>query len=76
MAVSTTDADILVHHHKPIFTLMHRAARADFGAGRIFAVVTGNRQVVSKHVLIPDAVVFLPVATRVFVNTTEADVRG
>src|SRR5690606_35348414 len=76
VAVATADADIFIHHHKPVVTLVHRPARADLGARRVFAVVAGNRQVVGKHVLVPDTVVFLPVTARVFVNTAEADVRG
>jgi hypothetical protein len=76
MAVAAADADIFIHHHKTVFTLVHRPARADFGAGRIFAVVTGNRQVIGKDVLMPDAVILLPVAAGVFVDAAEADVRG
>ena len=51
-------------------------ARADLGAGRIFAVVAGNRQVIGEDILMPDAVILLPVAARVFINTPEADLRG
>ena len=39
-------------------------------------MVTGNRQVIGKDVLMPDAVILLPVAARVFVDPAEADVRG
>ncbi|VAU68952.1 Uncharacterised protein [Klebsiella pneumoniae] len=76
VAVATADADILVHHHKTVVTLVHCPARADLGAGRIFAVVAGNRQVIGEDILMPDAVILLPVAARVFINTTEANVRG
>src|SRR5690606_34050306 len=44
--------------------------------GRIFAVVAGNRQIIRKDVLLPDAVVLLPVSPRVFINAPETDVRG
>src|SRR5690606_14984454 len=76
MAVAAADADILIHHHKPVVTLVHCPARAHFGAGRVFTMVTGNRQVIGKDVLMPDAVILLPVAARVFVDPAEADVRG
>ncbi|PJD86120.1 hypothetical protein B9Q30_09450, partial [Enterobacter hormaechei] len=56
--------------------LVHCPARADLGTGRIFAVVAGNRQVIGEDILMPDAVVLLPVAARVFIDTPEADVRG
>ncbi|EPI62840.1 hypothetical protein A672_04836, partial [Salmonella enterica subsp. enterica serovar Enteritidis str. 08-1080] len=56
--------------------LVHRAARADFGAGRVFAVVTGDGEIVGKDVLVPDAVILLPVATCILINATEADIRG
>jgi hypothetical protein len=75
MAVATADADIFIDHHKTIFTFVHRPARANFGAGRIFAVVTGNGEVIGKDVLMPDAVILLPVAAGVFVDAAEADVR-
>ncbi len=76
VAVATADADILVHHHKTVVALVHCPARADLGAGRIFAVVAGNRQVIGEDILMPDAVILLPVAARVFINTPEADLRG
>ena len=76
VAVATADADILVHHHKTVVALVHCPARADLGAGRIFAVVAGNRQVIGEDILMPDAVILLPVAARIFINTTEANVRG
>ena len=34
-------------------------------------MVTGNREIIGEHVLMPDTVIFLPVATRVFINTAE-----
>jgi hypothetical protein len=37
-------------------------------------VVTGNGEVIGEDVLLPDAVVLLPVAAGVFVNAAEADV--
>jgi hypothetical protein len=39
-------------------------------------VVTGDGQVIGEDVLLPDAVVLLPVAARVFVDAAKADVRG
>ncbi len=62
MAVAAANAYLFVDHHKTVFALMHRAARTDLGAGRIFTVVTGDGEVIGKHVLLPDAVVLLPVA--------------
>ncbi|ESC69441.1 hypothetical protein SEEN4881_10787, partial [Salmonella enterica subsp. enterica serovar Newport str. WA_14881] len=42
--------------------------------GRVFAVVTGDGEIVGKDVLVPDAVIFLPVATCVFIYPPETDV--
>ncbi|CQC05052.1 Uncharacterised protein [Salmonella enterica subsp. enterica serovar Typhimurium str. DT104] len=74
VAVAATDTDLFVHHHKTVIALVHRAARADFGAGRVFAVVTGDGEIVGKDVLVPDAVIFLPVTARILINAAEADV--
>ena len=50
MAVAAANAYLFVDHHKTVFALMHRAARTDLGAGRIFTVVTGDGEVIGKHV--------------------------
>ncbi|ABV13300.1 hypothetical protein CKO_02176 [Citrobacter koseri ATCC BAA-895] len=76
MAVATADADVLIHHHKTVLAFVHRAARAHFRAGRVFAVVAGNGKIVGKDILVPDAVILLPVAARIFIDAAEADVRG
>ncbi|CHT39650.1 Uncharacterised protein [Salmonella enterica subsp. enterica serovar Typhi] len=74
VAVAAADTDLFIHHHKTVIALVHRAARADFGAGRVFAVVTGDGEIVGKDVLVPDAVIFLPVTARILINAAEADV--
>ncbi len=76
MAVAAANAYLFVDHHKTVFALMHRAARTDLGAGRIFAVVTGDGEVIGKHVLLPDAVVLLPVAAGILIDPAEADLRS
>ncbi len=48
MAVAAANAYLFVDHHKTVFALMHRAARADLGAGRIFTVVTGDGEVIEQ----------------------------
>ena len=65
---------IFINDHKTIITFMHRTTWANLGTGRIFAVVTGNGEIVGENVLSPDAVVFLPVTSGVFVNPAETDV--
>ncbi|MNN82334.1 hypothetical protein D3C81_1992590 [compost metagenome] len=76
MAITTANAHILIDDHKTVFTLVHRATRTYLGTRRVFTMVTRNGQVIGKDVLVPNAVVFLPVATGIFVNTAEADIRG
>jgi hypothetical protein len=39
-------------------------------------VVTGDGEVIGENVLVPDAVILLPVSARVFINAAEADIRG
>ena len=75
MAVTAANAHLFVDHHKTVFALVHRSARADLGAGRIGAVVTGDGEVIGENVLIPDAVILLPVAAGIFINAAEADIR-
>ncbi|VFT76414.1 Uncharacterised protein [Klebsiella aerogenes] len=76
MAVAAANAHRFVDHHKTIVALVHRPTWADLGAGRIFAVVTGDGEVVGEHILLPDAVVLLPVAAGILIDAAEADLRG
>ena len=76
VAIPTANAHIFIDNDKAIFTFVHRAARTHFGTGWVFAVVTRNGEVIGKDVLMPDAVILLPVTARVFINAAEADFRG
>ena len=55
---------------------MHCAAGADFCTCGVIAMVTGDGEIISEHVLVPDAIIFLPVAASVFINTAETDFRA
>ena len=68
MAITTADTDIFIHHYKTVFVFMHRAARADFDTSRIFTVVTGNRQIIRKHIMLPAITAWLPITAGIFVN--------
>lgn len=76
VAVAAADTNIFINHHKAIFTLMHCAAGADFCTCGVIAMVTGDGEIISEHVLVPDAIIFLPVAASVFINTAETDFRA
>lgn len=39
-------------------------------------MVTGDGEIISEHVLVPDAIIFLPVAASIFINTAETDFRA
>lgn len=76
VAVAAADTNVFINHHKAIFTLMHCAAGADFCTCGVIAMVTGDGEIISEHVLVPDAIIFLPVAASVFINTAETDFRA
>lgn len=76
VAVAAADTNIFINHHKAIFTLMHCAAGADFCTCGVIAMVTGDGEIISEHVLVPDAIIFLPVAASIFINTAETDFRA
>lgn len=76
VAVAAADTNIFINHHETIFTLMHCTAGADFCTCGVIAMVTGDGEIISEHVLVPDAIIFLPVAASIFINTAETDFRA
>ncbi len=76
MAIATANTDLLIHHDKTIFPFMHCSARTDFGTCRVGTMVARNGEIIGKDILMPDAVILLPVTTRILINAAEADIRG
>ncbi|QUJ00234.1 hypothetical protein KCP73_25300 [Salmonella enterica subsp. enterica] len=74
VAVATADTDLFVHHHKTVIALASRRSGRTLVQARCFAVVAWKIIIATKDVLVPGAVIFLPVTARILINAAEADV--